>query len=132
MVRRLAEKVGLEPLLCPDPQLCGALGAALFAQERLQGKSVEALKAQYGYADGTGEYYITIDMQKCDGCGRCVEVCPAQIFEVKGEGQKRTAMVKDELRRKLALLCPGFGICGKENAVNCHSVCHGSAITHSW
>lgn len=131
MVRRLAEKVGLEPLLCDDPQLVGAIGAALFARERLQGKSVQALKAQYGYSDGTGEYYITIDMQKCDGCGKCVDVCPAQLFTMSG-GDRSKAMVKEEVRKKLALLCPGFGICGKANVINCHSVCEKNAIGHSW
>ncbi len=131
MVRRLAEKVGLEPLLCDDPQLVGAIGAALFARERLQGKSIQALKAQYGYADGTGEYYITIDMQKCDGCGRCVEACPAQVFAIGREAGDKVA-VKDGARKKLALLCPGFNVCSKRNLVNCHSVCQKSAIEHSW
>jgi predicted CoA-substrate-specific enzyme activase len=35
VVRRIAEKTGLEPKIPPDPQLVGALGAALIAQERL-------------------------------------------------------------------------------------------------
>ncbi|MBT3362214.1 MAG: 2-hydroxyglutaryl-CoA dehydratase [Chloroflexi bacterium] len=34
MVAKAAEKVGLEPLLCEDPQLVGALGAALFARDK--------------------------------------------------------------------------------------------------
>ena len=34
MVRKLQEKVGLEPLLAPDAQIVGALGAALFAREK--------------------------------------------------------------------------------------------------
>ena len=34
MVEKIKEKVRLEPLLAPDPQTIGALGAALFAQER--------------------------------------------------------------------------------------------------
>ena len=34
MVNKVKEKVGLEPLLAPDPQIIGALGAALFARER--------------------------------------------------------------------------------------------------
>ncbi len=34
MVAKLREKVGLEPILAPDPQIIGALGAALFARER--------------------------------------------------------------------------------------------------
>ena len=34
MVAKIAEKVGLEPMLCEDPQLVGALGAALFAKDK--------------------------------------------------------------------------------------------------
>ena len=36
MVEKLKEKVGLEPVLAPDPQIIGAVGAALFARERAQ------------------------------------------------------------------------------------------------
>lgn len=38
MVAKLKEKVGLNPLLCEDPQLVGALGAALFAEQRFNSK----------------------------------------------------------------------------------------------
>lgn len=34
MVAKLTEKIGLEPMLCEDPQLVGALGAALFARDK--------------------------------------------------------------------------------------------------
>jgi len=34
MVAKIAEKVGLEPMLCEDPQLIGALGAALYAKDK--------------------------------------------------------------------------------------------------
>jgi activator of 2-hydroxyglutaryl-CoA dehydratase len=34
MVAKLSEKIGLEPLLCDDPQLVGALGAALYAKDK--------------------------------------------------------------------------------------------------
>ncbi len=36
VVAKIREKTGLEPLLPPDPQMIGALGAALFAHEKLQ------------------------------------------------------------------------------------------------
>lgn len=26
---------------------------------------------------------IKIDLEKCDGCGTCVDVCPVEVFEVK-------------------------------------------------
>jgi predicted CoA-substrate-specific enzyme activase len=38
VVAKIREKTGLEPLLPPDPQLIGALGAALFAQDKVQPK----------------------------------------------------------------------------------------------
>ena len=41
--------------------------------------------ANYGYKDGSGEYYISIDTDKCIDCaaGRaCLEACPKQMFEV--------------------------------------------------
>jgi activator of 2-hydroxyglutaryl-CoA dehydratase len=43
VVRRVADKVGLTPLVPPDPQMMGALGAALFAKEavkKAQAKSI--------------------------------------------------------------------------------------------
>ena len=38
--------------------------------------------ANYGYQDGSGEYYITIDTDKCNSCGKCVDVCPKDVFEM--------------------------------------------------
>jgi benzoyl-CoA reductase subunit A len=34
MVSKIKDKVGLEPILAPDPQIMGALGAAIFAREK--------------------------------------------------------------------------------------------------
>ncbi len=134
MVAQLQERVGLEPLLCEDPQLIGALGAALFARDRCQGRAAAvAGKAQYGYSDGTGNYFITIDTGRCDGCGECVTVCPSAILEVATEddGQLR-ARVKEEARKNLAMLCPGYEACLAKLERNCHRVCPGDAISHTW
>jgi predicted CoA-substrate-specific enzyme activase len=134
MVAKLREKIGLEPLLCEDPQIIGALGAALFAEERYSGTArKEEMKVHYGYSDGTGEYFITIDVGLCDGCGQCLPACPAGIFTIASDdtGQPK-ARVKDELRKKLALLCPGFQSCHSEHEVNCHSACPRNAISHTW
>ncbi|NOQ43184.1 MAG: hypothetical protein GQ560_01840, partial [Dehalococcoidia bacterium] len=113
MVAKLKEKVGLEPLLCEDPQIVGALGATLFAQERCSGRNPrQELKVHYGYSDGTGDYFITIDAGRCDGCGDCVPACPNEVFAVaEDDSGQLKAKVKEEARKKLASLCPGFQRC---------------------
>jgi len=132
MVAKLKGKVGLEPLLCEDPQIIGALGAALFAEERYSGVGTqEELKVHYGYTDGTGNYFITIDAGRCDGCGECVSACPSGIFEIAEEDNQK-ARVKEEARKNLAFLCPGFHSCPSNNGVDCHRVCQKDAISHSW
>lgn len=37
MVRKITAKVGIEPVMAPDPQIIGALGAALFARDKARG-----------------------------------------------------------------------------------------------
>jgi predicted CoA-substrate-specific enzyme activase len=134
MVAKITEKVGMQPLLAPDPQLAGCLGAALFAKDRAEGKGKrEEMKISYGYSDGTGEYYITFDTGKCDGCGKCVEGCPAGNIEVgrNDQGQPK-ARVKDAVRKRIHLTCPGYKACSANNPVNCHSACPNDAISHTW
>ena len=91
------------------------------------------MKAQYGYSDGTGEYFITIDSELCDGCGDCIDACPVDILVLAQEesGQPK-ATVKETVRKRLAFLCSGFKACSQEYQVNCHSVCRKGAIDHSW
>jgi predicted CoA-substrate-specific enzyme activase len=134
MVAKMKEKVGLEPLLCEDPQIIGALGAALFAEERLTRDTVaEKMKVQYGYSDGTGEYFITIDTALCDGCGECVLACPSAVFTMeKTDSAQPVARVREEVRKRLSLVCPGINSCKATCRVNCHSVCKQEAISHSW
>ena len=134
MVAQLQAKVGLVPLLCEDPQLIGALGAALFARDRCQGRAATVTaKVQYGYSDGTGNYFITIDTGRCDGCGQCLPACPSGIFEIAAaeDGQLK-ARVKEEARKRLALLCPGYGVCSAKLALTCHKACLRDAISHTW
>ncbi len=131
MVAKLREKTCMEPLLSEDPQIIGALGAAILAQERSGKADTQAMKIHYGYTDGTGEYTITIDGGQCNGCGDCVLACPSGIFMVdKDDSGQLNAMVTEEARKKLAFLCPGLHSCNNEK--NCHDVCSGDAISHSW
>ena len=41
--------------------------------------------ANYGYKDASGDFFITIDTDKCDGCGDCVSACPVDVFWVMDE-----------------------------------------------
>ena len=41
---------------------------------------------------------ILIDLEKCDGDGTCVDICPVEVFEVK-DG-KATATKKGEAKLK--------------------------------
>ena len=134
MVDKISQKVGLEPMLAEDPQIIGALGAAIFARERYLGKeSKEEGKIQYGYNDGTGDYFVTIDSGKCDGCGECVSACPAAVFEVIAEdGRQPRAVVADKVRKRLSIVCPGESLCSSANQVNCQSACPRDAIGLTW
>ena len=134
MVAKIREKVGSEPMLSEDPQLAGALGAALFAADRCRGiRTKTEVKVHYGYSDGTGEYFISIDNGLCDGCGDCVPACPAGIFEMaEDDSGELKARVREDARKKLAVLCPGFGMCSATHEVNCHSACSRNAIGHTW
>jgi len=134
MVGKLRKQIGLEPLLCEDPQLAGALGAALFAAERYRGAArKEEARIAYGYSDGTGEYFITVDNSLCNGCGRCVPACPGGVLVMAQDGNgDMKATVKETVRRRLAFACPGFQSCSRAHEANCHTVCPADAITHTW
>ncbi len=134
MVAKISEKVGYNPVLAEDPQIIGALGAALFARDRCTGiKPQGESKIQYGYNDATGDYYITIDQSKCDGCGDCVNICPANIFEIYVKnGNQPKACISEAARNKLSQLCPGSQQCNQVQGNNCSVACKKEAIRLSW
>jgi ferredoxin len=123
----------MEPLLCEDPQLAGAIGAAIFAEQHFSDGEKRAMKIHYGYTDGSGDYFITIDNGLCDGCGKCVPACSANILEMGSDDNGDSkAKVSDSTRKKVSFQCPGYVRCCQANSVNCHSVCDKNAISHSW
>ena len=106
---------------------------AVSIDSKVRKESKEEGKAQYGYNDATGDYYITIDLNRCDGCGKCVLACPAAVFEVVQEnGRQPKARVVEAVRKRLSIVCPGYRICNNDRKDNCQSVCQQNAITHSW
>lgn len=94
------------------------------------------MRAHYGYKDGSGDYFITIDTDKCNGCGKCVEACPYKVLEMISneydlEGGDMAA-VRDEHRKKIKYSCaPCKPMTGERN-MPCVLACEPKAITHSW
>src|SRR5208337_3116990 len=96
------------------------------------GKS--AIIMHYGYSDGSGEYYITIDTDKCSGCGKCVKQCPKAALQLEtmfiDPEDKIVASVVDDHRKKIKYTCAA---CKPEtNSAPCMLACDGKAITCTW
>lgn len=89
--------------------------------------------AHYGYADGSGEYYISIDTGKCDGCGKCVEVCPQQVFAViLDDYDESVVAVSEDHRKKLRYTCTGCKPVQNRPPLPCLEACARDALRHSW
>ncbi|MDA8337534.1 MAG: ferredoxin [Peptococcaceae bacterium] len=91
--------------------------------------------ANYGYQDGSGEFFITIDTGWCAACAAkgCQAACPAGVLEV-GEDDygDMAASVREEHRRKVRYSCapckPGY----RGSRPPCQEACAAGAIRHSW
>lgn len=92
--------------------------------------------AFFGFNDGSGEWFVIADTEKCDGCGKCVEVCPANILAVGEDeydpfNEEPVIKVKEEERKKIRYSCagcrPGYG----ETPPPCVVACEPGVISHS-
>jgi len=94
--------------------------------------------ANYGYKDASGDFFITIDTDKCDGCGDCVPACPVQVFEVVDEDPNDpfrdvpVAVVTDEKKKKLKYECIPCKPPSHTPPLPCVESCKEKAISHSW
>ena len=87
----------------------------------------------YGYTDAQGDFRISVDTDKCDGCGTCVEICPAELFCLEEDDYDEMKVnVKQALINKIGILCPGGDVCKKVDTVNCIESCRNSALSISW
>ncbi|TRO50596.1 4Fe-4S dicluster domain-containing protein [Candidatus Bathyarchaeota archaeon] len=88
----------------------------------------------YGYQDGSGEYYIVIDAEKCDSCQECTKVCPESALQMEDMfidlEDKRVAAITEEHRKKIRYTCSP---CKPEKGnIPCILACNQNAITCIW
>jgi len=94
--------------------------------------------ANYGYKDGSGDYFIAIDTDKCDGCSKCVEACPAGVFEVVDEDpndpfrEEPLIIVVGDKRKKLKYECSPCKPPTNRPPLPCIEACPHDVISHSW
>jgi ferredoxin len=92
------------------------------------------LIVHYGYTDGSGEYYLTVDTDKCSGCGKCVKQCSQSALQLETAffdlEDKTIASVKEEHRKKIKYTCSS---CKPESkSVPCVLACDTKAINCNW
>ncbi len=94
-------------------------------------------KANYGYKDGSGEYFITIDTDLCNSCGKCVEDCPEGVLEMAEDeldplGDEIIVIVNENHRKKIKYSCAPCKSAGEIKSLPCVQACELGAIKHSW
>jgi len=95
------------------------------------------MKANYGYKDGSGDYFITIDTDKCDGCRDCISACPCGVLDVGPDdndplSDDEVAFVTDQERKKIKYTCGPCKPASDRPALPCVAACKPEAILHSW
>lgn len=94
--------------------------------------------AHFGYMDGSGNFYISIDSDKCNGCGDCVPACPSAVFEIREEDPNDpfreipVATVRESERKKIKYACGPCKPVSNRFPLPCVGICKAGAIAHSW
>ena len=94
----------------------------------------------YGYKDGSGLWLITVDTDKCDGCGKCAEACPYDVLEIVNNEYDPLAEgdipeVKEQHRKKIKYSCASCKpaeVRSGEVTEPCIIACPSAAMSHSW
>ena len=96
------------------------------------------MRANYGYKDASGDFFIIIDTDKCDGCGECVTACPSSVFEVVDDDpndpmrDEPVVVVTREKEKKLKYECNPCKPVSLRPPLPCVEACKTKAVSHSW
>jgi len=94
---------------------------------------MRAMRANYGYKDGSGEFFITIDSDLCNSCEDCIEACPAGVLEmITDDYDDVVAAVTEEHRKKIKYSCAACKPTEAQPPLPCVAACEVGAIEHSW
>ena len=93
--------------------------------------------ANFGYKNGSGDFYISINTDKCDGCGDCISVCPAGVLEIRKNdydpfSEDKMAAVTEEHRKKIKYSCAPCKSEANPGKLPCVAACKPNALSHSW
>ena len=90
--------------------------------------------ANYGYKDGSGEFFITIDTDRCIECdGPCVQACPAEVLRIEEDDyDDEVATVAESHRNRIKYSCAPCKPISNRPPLPCVAACPHEAITHCW
>jgi Fe-S-cluster-containing hydrogenase component 2 len=91
--------------------------------------------ANYGYKDGSGDYFIAVNTDRCVECGDhpCVVACPVGILEIMVDDyDDRVCAVKEEHRKKIKYSCAPCKPASGRGVLPCVAACPFEAVSHSW
>ena len=80
--------------------------------------------------DWKPDYLVSIDAQKCIGCGRCYKVCGREVLTLKGINEDGEMVDldddDDEVEKKVMVMnddgaCVGCGACARVCPTNCQT-----------
>jgi len=92
--------------------------------------------ANYGFEDGSGEYYIRIDTAKCKSCNerKCVDRCPGKIFvlDVDDWDDEIVIVKKDKCNLLKSICAECKPLRNRSELLPCEESCQLQAIRHFW
>jgi len=91
--------------------------------------------ANFGYKDGSGDFFITVDTDGCVKCADhpCIAACPAGVLEIIVDDYDDTVCaVKDGHRKRIKYSCAPCKPATGRPELRCVAACPAAALAHSW